>query len=221
MANSRVRITEGSGVYLDEESLTVDGYTVNRGRFEIAGAGATDLVLPVAHDAVDAGNPLKIGGKSSINLPSAVSADSDRVDAAFTRQGELYVAATPMLGSYYVPGYGRAPLMVSYQESASIVDTVGMQLVAAGGSGVYTYVVAVRFIWASGGTAWQIRKGTVSGSVVWVGQTNTTNMEAREEAPFPQYIAKSNANEALWLKVTTTTTTSTAIVYCRYVQATV
>jgi len=221
MADARIRITEGTGLYLDEESLTIGGYTVHRPRFQIAGTGATDLALPVAHDAADAGNSLKIGAKASINFPSAVSADGDRVDIAATRQGDLYAVSTPTLGYYYVPGYGRAQLMVSYQESASIVSSTGMQLVAAGGAGVYTYIVSVRFIWASGATAWQIRKGTVGGTVLWVGQSNTTNMETHEEAPPPQYLAKSDANAALWLNVTTTTTTSTAIVYCRYVQATV
>lgn len=221
MADARIRITEGTGLYLDEESLSVSGYTVHRPRVILSGTGATDFALPVAHDAADAGGSLKVGAKASINLPSAVSADSDRVDIAATRQGEIYTVNTPGLGYYHIPGYGRAPLMVSYQESSGITAGTGMQLVAAGGSGVYTYLVAVRFIWANGSTAWQIRKGTVSGSVVWVGQSNTTNMETHEEAPWPQYIAKSDANAALWLNVTSTTSVTTSVLYCRYVQATV
>lgn len=219
MANSRVRITEGSGVYLDEESLTVDGYTVNRGRFEIAGSGATDLVLPVAHDAVDAGNPLKIGGKSSINYASSVSADGDRVDAAFTRDGQQYAVSTPTLGKYYIPGYGLAMVQVASQFTVSVTAGTGVQLVAAGGSGVYTYIVGVRLLWAGGTTAWTIRKGTVLGSVVWFGQSNTTNMEVFETCAPPQFIAKSDANSALWLDVSSSVTNGGALI--RYVQATV
>lgn len=41
----------------------------------------------VANDAVDAGNPHKIGGKANNSRPTAVSADADRVDAWFDRNG--------------------------------------------------------------------------------------------------------------------------------------
>lgn len=40
----------------------------------------------VSHDALDAGGPVKIGGKASTTTPTAV-ADGDRVDAFFTPQG--------------------------------------------------------------------------------------------------------------------------------------
>ncbi len=42
----------------------------------------------VAHDAVDAGSPVKVGGKASTGAPSAV-ADADRVDANFDEFGNL------------------------------------------------------------------------------------------------------------------------------------
>lgn len=45
---------------------------------------------PVAHDAVDAGNPIKIGGKASTGTPSTV-ADQDRVDAWFDARGMLAI----------------------------------------------------------------------------------------------------------------------------------
>lgn len=46
-----------------------------------------------AHDAVDGGNPVKIGGKAAsvASLPTAVSA-GDRVDAAFDLNGRMIVA---------------------------------------------------------------------------------------------------------------------------------
>lgn len=45
----------------------------------------------VAHDAVDANNPLKIGGYASDTPPAAVSANGDRVNAWFRREGPLAV----------------------------------------------------------------------------------------------------------------------------------
>jgi hypothetical protein len=62
------------------------------------GTGNTDSSLPaevvgsVAHDAVDSGKPVKIGGKAA-NSPTAV-ADLDRVDAWFTYYGAQIVAGT-------------------------------------------------------------------------------------------------------------------------------
>jgi|GEM_PF-1743419 hypothetical protein len=47
--------------------------------------------LDVAHDAVDSGNPVKIGGKARTATPAAV-ANGDRVDASFTTLGQMQVA---------------------------------------------------------------------------------------------------------------------------------
>lgn len=46
--------------------------------------------LDVAHDAVDAGNPTKIGGKARTALPTAVAAN-DRVDSTWDTLGRLLV----------------------------------------------------------------------------------------------------------------------------------
>jgi hypothetical protein len=44
--------------------------------------------LDVAHDAVDSGNPVKIGGKAQSSFGTAVAA-GDRTDAKFTLQGQM------------------------------------------------------------------------------------------------------------------------------------
>lgn len=46
----------------------------------------------VAHDAVDSGNPIKVGGKARTTNPTAV-ADGDRVDASFDDVGRQLVVA--------------------------------------------------------------------------------------------------------------------------------
>lgn len=54
------------------------------------GSSALQQQGNVAHDAVDSGNPLKIGGKAATTRPTAVAA-ADRVDAWFDALGRLIV----------------------------------------------------------------------------------------------------------------------------------
>lgn len=71
-------------------TVTVNSHAVtNAGTFAVQAASAGD----VAHDAVDSGNPIKVGGKAVTAVPTSV-ASGDRVDAAFTKSGELLVHNT-------------------------------------------------------------------------------------------------------------------------------
>jgi hypothetical protein len=63
----------------------------------------------VAHDAVDAGNPIKIGGKARSSSPAAV-ADADRVDALFGLRGQL-VTAVP--GSAASDGISNSVVLIT------------------------------------------------------------------------------------------------------------
>lgn len=60
-----------SGVYVDLSSFTVNGDTV--------------------HDAVDSGSPVKMGGYASSAVPTAVSADADRVNVWMDRYGRQLI----------------------------------------------------------------------------------------------------------------------------------
>lgn len=53
--------------------------------------GARQVGGEVAHDAVDAGNPVKIGGKAASSVPTAV-ANADRVNAFFDLAGRQAIA---------------------------------------------------------------------------------------------------------------------------------
>ena len=102
MADSTIAATPGVGLLLDSEKLAVGANPeVHRQRIEIAGAAATDIVSPVAHDAVDAGNSLKIGGKASRAVPTEVSAAGDRVDAFYSLNGQQGIIATVEHGFMY------------------------------------------------------------------------------------------------------------------------
>ncbi len=48
----------------------------------------------VAHDDVDAGNPIKIGGRARQTAIPAVAVNDDRVDAVFSRTGAITIAGT-------------------------------------------------------------------------------------------------------------------------------
>ena len=69
---------------------------------------ADDVVVPVsgsgdvAHDAADAGNPVKIGGKAETTAPAAV-ADGDRVNAWFDEYGRLVVVLQDTSGNDRFP----------------------------------------------------------------------------------------------------------------------
>lgn len=58
----------------------------------------SEVVGDVAHDGADSGKPVKIGGKSSSAVPTAVST-GDRVNAWFTNEGALVIAAASYPGS--------------------------------------------------------------------------------------------------------------------------
>lgn len=57
--------------------------------------GAGQVGGEVAHDGVDAGNPVKIGGKAASSVPTAVSA-ADRVDAYFDTKGRQVCGASEL-----------------------------------------------------------------------------------------------------------------------------
>ena len=83
-----VRVVNVSGA---EDSRTVDAITSTDGQY-VHGS--------IAHDAVDAGNPIKVGGKafdSTTGTPADVAA-ADRVNAWFTRKGALAVQMTDAYG---------------------------------------------------------------------------------------------------------------------------
>jgi hypothetical protein len=91
--------------------------TDNRGRLITTTAGGT-----VAHDAVDSGNPEKIGGKAESTEPAAV-ADGDRVDAYFDLQGRLVVRTK-----------SRTPTVTSVPDQATNVTLLALNAARLGAS---------------------------------------------------------------------------------------
>lgn len=66
-----------------QTTLAADGDYVG---YAVDTKGNTLTVGNVAHDGVDAGNPIKIGGRANTSMPASV-ADGDRVNAQFSKTG--------------------------------------------------------------------------------------------------------------------------------------
>jgi hypothetical protein len=69
----------------------------------------------IAHDGVDAGYPLKIGGYAKATAPTAVSTAADRVNAWFGLNGQMAVTLVDLSGNVVTPGGGT-----TYTEDAAL-----------------------------------------------------------------------------------------------------
>lgn len=91
-------------------------------------AGTGEVQGNVAHDAVDSGNPNKIGGKAR-QAPPAQVANNDRVDAYLDRRGRVVVEQ----------GVGGDTLMAI----ATISGVTPVQVIASPGAGKSIHVLSV------------------------------------------------------------------------------
>ena len=104
--------------------------------------GPQEILGNVAHDVADAGNPVKIGGKANAAAPSDVSANNERVDAWFLRNGaqaSALTAAGALIGGDASNGLDvdvtRLPALVAGTANIGDVDvlTVPAPLNVVGG----------------------------------------------------------------------------------------
>lgn len=222
MANSTIDITEGTGTSLDAEELTVSSTTVKRERMQVTGTtaaaiqavtnadpsateygSAVRLVGQVAHDAVDIGSPVKIGGKAVFN-ETVSPVEGDRVDAWFNTNGAMFVHSYPWLGSrmrVVSDGTIRA-LSRTNVELTSV--TTAQTLVGAAGTGLYTYVVGIVLTSsAASGTALTIE--TVTGTSKRFKIHTVQYQPFSLFAPMSLYLFASLTNEALNIKSSAST----------------
>lgn len=137
-------------------SLTVDGtITANLA----AGTNTNEVVGDAAHDAAIAGNPVRVAGRALTTDYTAVAA-GDTADLITTLTGKIvnYPFANPNQSWSYAAASG------------GIVNTTGVTIKAAGGSGVRLYLTDLHVIngHATVSTDVQIRDGA-SGTVLWRG----------------------------------------------------
>ena len=123
---NRHPITQGSGVNLSNFALASGRrrQTVILGDADDSGE-ALLAELP-AHDSVDRGSPLKIGGRAKSDVFPSVG-ELDRVDAWFTPNGQLGVVSTREANVVY--DAGRRPLAIV--STAATLNNAAQLVVAA------------------------------------------------------------------------------------------
>jgi hypothetical protein len=89
----------------------------------------------IAHDAVDAGKPMKIGGKASSGPPTAVAA-ADRVDAFFDLFGRL-------VSNLYMPPQVRSGDTIG-PKTVTVTATTNTALLAAPGASTSLNITRVK-----------------------------------------------------------------------------
>lgn len=120
--------------------------------FSADSAGRLLVTGQVAHDAVDAGNPLKVGGQARTTNPAAV-ADGDRVNAMFDK-----------LGRQVVVNQQCRDLVTT--NNITLTGTTETTLLAAGGAGVF-HDVTMLVMSNSSGTAVRVDiRDTTGGTVL-------------------------------------------------------
>lgn len=97
----------------------------------VATTGAVFSGGDVAHDAIDAGNPTKIGGVARASVVTTV-AGGDRVDASFDTNGRF------LTWPYQIRG-------LAVSASATLTNGTATTLIAAGGSGVLRDCMHISF----------------------------------------------------------------------------
>ncbi len=135
-SGTSVATDDVSGVHFQKVKLDMggDGASSPLGVGQQAMAASVPVVIAsnqsavssggdVAHDAVDSGNPQKIGGQARTTNPTAVS-DADRVNAIFDKSGkQIAVAAIRE--------------MTGHQQTQLSNTTSETTVVTAGGAGVF------------------------------------------------------------------------------------
>lgn len=144
MAASYVQLpANGVGEKMQTVTNTVDGTAdINASCVQLvsaAGASHDDpngvgvaVAGAIAHDAADSGSPVKVGGKASTAIPTAVS-NGDRVNAYYNEYGEAHVVSARI------------------RTSVQLTPTVDTSIYAAGDAvgGLLTFTSVAR---KSGGT---------------------------------------------------------------------
>ncbi len=192
-SDTTVAVTAGSGISV--ATRTVD--SAHRQKVVLGGAedGESYVYLP-AHDAADAGSPLKVGGRASLALPTAVSADGDRVNARFTREGALATVVTPVADKVWVDGQGLTSLQSSCGNGA--LNGAATTIVTAGGTGIRTYVTSIQVICSAfTGAGYVTLRDGASTNIYPIGGITAANTVASGCAPSGGFLCYTTANTAL------------------------
>jgi hypothetical protein len=112
------------GAIFDATPPTIADGSVGAPRMSSTRILLTEPEGGVAHDAPDAGNPIKVGGRAVTTVPAAV-ATNDRVDALYSTTGGALIAGVDgtTLRNIAVSGSGRLEIDIAAQQLAAL--TIG------------------------------------------------------------------------------------------------
>lgn len=194
-----VRLSDGASAIstLPVSLASVPSHAVtNAGTFAVQAASAGD----VAHDAVDSGNPIKIGGQARTTNPTAV-ADADRVNAMFDKVGR------------HVTILGHVRELTGSQNTTITSSTAETTIVTAGGAGVFNDIVKLVFTNSSATASTVTLKDSTGGTTraVWRVLANSAL-----DIPFFVPLAQGSAN-ANWT-LTCGTSVASIIVMAQFVK---
>lgn len=119
--------------------------------------GEVNAVGNIAHDAIDNGNPVKVGGIANDTIAAEV-ADGDRVDGAFDQNGRFIMTFAP--DADFVSG------------NATLTTTSDVSVIAAQGAGIATFVTD---IFISSGNDVVVRVDIKDGTTIVLSQWVATN----------------------------------------------
>lgn len=143
--------------------------------------GNTMVVGNIAHDGVDAGNPVKVGGQARITNPVAV-VDGDRVNAIFDKLGKQVVV-------------GSIRVLKARQVTIITASTAETTIVTAGAAGVFKDLYSLLLTNTSAtATEVLIRDATAGGTIssFMVPAGATVGFILPESGAWPQGTAANN-----------------------------
>ena len=132
---SAVNVQDGGNSLTVDGAVTVTNATAANLKAEVVGTGTFAVQAAaagdVAHDAVDSGNPLKVGGKATNAEPAAV-ASGDRANFI-----------TDLVGKLITLPYSNPENFVSGAITSAMTSTTSTSLVAAPAAGLRNYITTI------------------------------------------------------------------------------
>lgn len=160
----------------DYSPISVD----SAGRLLVTTGTGTNMqvVGNVAHDAVDSGNPVKVGGRAHQTNRTAV-ADADRTDLMTDDVGRLVTVSSHV-----------RDLVVS--QTTAISSASETTILTAGGAGVFHDITHITLSSTQANSTIEIRDAT-GGTVIWQGRIDNENPTVLNfNPPLPQTTANNN-----------------------------
>jgi hypothetical protein len=190
--NSSVNLTQIAGTAASVNNGTSDAGTLrvtvasdSTGTIIATQATAANLnaqvVGSVAHDAADAGNPVKVGGQARTTNPTSVG-DGDRVNAIFDKAGRQLAVL-------------EGPRELKTRGNVTLTTTTETTLIAAGGASVFHDMILLTVTSSDQVNLLRLDiRDTTGGTVIWSLHLNAGLGAVGFVVPIPSSLPQTTAN---------------------------